>query len=245
MTTYTIAADGACSGNPGPGGYAYIIFGGDPVSGNELSSASGASPHTTNNVMELTAMAEALEAIAYHPAGTVYLRLDSQYCLKGLFEWLDGWKKRGYKSAAGKPVANRELWERVDKIRSALTTVGFVLIPKWVKGHNNDWANEQVDAMAGKMRDKQKELRDGGCPEEQEVPNEIANGLSLSRMAEEAESITGEPQASDPAQVSNSGDISAMQVDVMRSILDLHASGDYSVKRVISEIRANKIALGC
>lgn len=238
MTKYTIAADGACSGNPGPGGYAYIIFGGDPVEGNELSSGSGASAHTTNNIMELNAMLHALEAMINHPAGTIYLRLDSEYCLKGFFEWLDGWKMRGWKNSAKKPVANREIWERVDAIRTSLTADGFDFVKDWVKGHNNDWANEQVDAMAVEMRDSH--LR----PDTQEAAVDIGSGLSLSRMAEEMEETSPAAPASLPEPAMATEEINPAQVDLMRTILDLHASGDYSVKKVITEIRANKRALG-
>lgn len=136
--------DGACSGNPGPGGWAYILR--HPASGKEVE-ASGGAPQTTNNRMELTAVIEGLEAIKTPSRVDVYS--DSQYVLKGLNEWMDNWKKKGWKTAAKKPVKNRELWEELDKLREIHT-----LSYHWIKGHNEHPENERCDELAVMERDR-------------------------------------------------------------------------------------------
>lgn len=154
-TTYTIAADGSCSGNPGPGGFAWALFGGDVLSPDTMiASGGGALPHTTNNVMEVSALEGGLKALLKLAPGEVKLHLDSEYALKGLTEWLPGWKRRKWMTAAKKPVANRELWERLDTLQTRLIKDGFVLRAAWVRGHTGDYANELVDALAVDFRDK-------------------------------------------------------------------------------------------
>jgi len=135
--------DGACSGNPGPGGWAYVLI--HPASGRERADAGG-DPATTNNRMELMAVIEGLGALS-GPA-EVDLYSDSQYVLKGLSEWMDGWKKKGWKNASRQPVKNRELWERLDDLRSR-HEIRF----HWVKGHAGHELNERVDRMAVEARD--------------------------------------------------------------------------------------------
>lgn len=130
--------DGACSGNPGPGGWAYILR--HPATG-ATREASGAEPDTTNNRMELRAVIEGLRALTQ--PGLVDLTSDSQYVLKGMKEWLDAWKRRGWKTADKKPVKNQDLWETLDELRS-LHEIRF----HWIRGHNEHPENERCDQLA-------------------------------------------------------------------------------------------------
>ncbi len=136
--------DGACSGNPGPGGWAYILR--HPASGKEVERSGGAS-ETTNNRMELTAVIEGLGAIKKPSVVDVYS--DSQYLLKGLNEWMDGWIAKGWKNSAKKPVKNRELWEQLDGLRKT-----HELRYHWIKGHNEHPENERCDELAVIERDR-------------------------------------------------------------------------------------------
>ncbi|TDR93902.1 RNase HI [Enterovirga rhinocerotis] len=132
----TIYTDGACSGNPGPGGWgALLIFG---EAERELS---GAEPHTTNNRMELMAAISALEALK-RPC-TVDLHTDSQYVRNGISTWIAGWKKKGWLTADRKPVKNEDLWRRLDAARERHEVSWH-----WVKGHADDARNNRVDGMA-------------------------------------------------------------------------------------------------
>lgn len=128
--------DGACSGNPGPGGWGAILsYGGVEK---ELS---GGEAQTTNNRMELMAAIAALEALK-RPC-TVALHTDSQYLRQGITGWIHGWKKNGWRTADRKPVKNAELWQRLD------AALGQHKIEwKWVKGHAGDEMNERADALA-------------------------------------------------------------------------------------------------
>lgn len=130
--------DGACSGNPGPGGWAFILR--HPASGKEIE-RSGGEPETTNNRMELLAVIEGLAAIT-RPS-QVDLTSDSQYVLNGLKEWLDQWKKRGWRTASKAPVKNQDLWERLDLLR-AHHDIRF----HWIRGHNQHPENERCDQLA-------------------------------------------------------------------------------------------------
>lgn len=135
--------DGACSGNPGPGGWAYILQ--HPASGTERE-RSGAEAGTTNNRMELRAVIEGLAAIT-RPS-RVELYSDSQYVLNGLREWMPAWKARGWRTADRKPVKNRDLWERLDELAST-HDVRF----HWVRGHSEHPENERCDALAVAARE--------------------------------------------------------------------------------------------
>jgi ribonuclease HI len=135
--------DGACSGNPGPGGWAYILR--HPASGKEREQA-GAEIETTNNRMELIAVIRGLEALR-EPA-EVDIFSDSQYVLNGLKEWMESWKKRGWRTADKKPVKNRELWEELDALK-AKHTLRF----HWVRGHNEHPENERCDQLAVAARE--------------------------------------------------------------------------------------------
>jgi len=134
----TIFTDGACSGNPGPGGWGAIL-----ISGAHEREICGGEPATTNNRMELMAAIQALETLK-RPC-KVELHTDSQYVRKGITEWIGGWKARGWKTADKKPVKNEDLWKRLDAAR-ARHTVDW----RWVKGHNGHELNERADGLANK-----------------------------------------------------------------------------------------------
>lgn len=138
MPTVYLYTDGACSGNPGPGGWAYILK--HPASGKERKDA-GAEVETTNNRMELRAVIEGLAALS-RPT-RVELTSDSQYVLKGLKEWLKGWKAKGWKTANKQPVKNRDLWEALDGL-----TQQHELNFHWIRGHQGHAENEECDRMA-------------------------------------------------------------------------------------------------
>jgi ribonuclease HI len=127
--------DGACSGNPGPGGWAAVI-----ATDGTREEISGAAQDTTNNRMELTAVIEALRRVPADAPVTVVT--DSQYVLKGMTNWLAGWRKRGWRTATGEPVLNRDLWETLAAL--AGTRVSW----QWVRGHNGHPENERVDYLA-------------------------------------------------------------------------------------------------
>ncbi|CAN7518807.1 ribonuclease HI [Phenylobacterium sp. LjRoot164] len=133
-----IYTDGACSGNPGPGGWGAVM-----ISGAHVKEICGGEPGTTNNRMELMAAIQALEALK-KPC-KVELHTDSTYVMKGISEWIFGWKKRGWKTADGKPVKNDDLWRRLDTARGR-QDVSW----NWVKGHAGHELNERADALARK-----------------------------------------------------------------------------------------------
>ncbi len=128
--------DGACSGNPGPGGWGALLR----YKGTEKE-LSGAEPDTTNNRMELMAAIEGLRAIKRTCPVTIYT--DSKYVLQGVTEWMDGWKTRGWKTADKKPVKNQDLWMELDT-QVARHKIKWV----WVKGHAGHVENERVDELA-------------------------------------------------------------------------------------------------
>lgn len=131
-----IYTDGACSGNPGPGGWGVLVRAGEVET--ELS---GGEPATTNNRMELLAVIEALQSFTEPVKARVYT--DSQYVQKGISEWIHSWKQRGWKTAGKEPVKNEDLWRRLDALAASHT-----LEWHWVRGHNGHPENERVDALA-------------------------------------------------------------------------------------------------
>jgi ribonuclease HI len=130
MEVYT---DGSCLGNPGPGGWAAI--------GPQFS-ISGGSPHTTNNIMELTAVIRCLEHTGNSSSITIYT--DSCYVKNGITKWILNWRKNGWKSSKGEDIKNRELWIQLDDLNSPQVTW------KWVRAHNGNPQNEAVDKLARK-----------------------------------------------------------------------------------------------
>ncbi len=131
-----IYTDGACSGNPGPGGWGALL-----IVGTEEREVSGAEPVTTNNRMELMAAISALEALNRPCAVDLYT--DSQYVRNGISAWITNWKARGWLTADRKPVKNEDLWRRLDTARERHEVVWH-----WVKGHAVDALNNRVDGMA-------------------------------------------------------------------------------------------------
>lgn len=127
--------DGACSGNPGRGGWGVVFLDGRTFSGGEAA--------TTNNRMEMMAVIRALEETP--PGDGLTLHIDSQYVIKGLTQWVAGWKRNGWRTAAKKPVKNQDLWERLDGLTQGRP--GRVEY-KWVKGHSGDPHNDAADALA-------------------------------------------------------------------------------------------------
>ncbi len=132
----TIYTDGACSGNPGPGGWAAILL----FRGKEKE-VSGGEPFTTNNRMEIRAAIEGLNALTRPCA--VDLFTDSQYVRQGITQWMHNWKRRGWRTADNKPVKNEDLWRELDAVGSP-----HEIAWHWVRGHGDDPLNHRVDALA-------------------------------------------------------------------------------------------------
>lgn len=137
MVIYT---DGACKGNPGPGGWGVWL-----KSGPSEKELCGGETMTTNNRMELMAVIEALRALK-RPCH-VTLHLDSEYVRKGITEWIHGWKAKGWKTAAKQPVKNADLWQILDAL---VSQGGHKIDWRWVKGHAGDPGNERADALANR-----------------------------------------------------------------------------------------------
>jgi ribonuclease HI len=135
-----IYTDGACKGNPGPGGWGVLL-----KSGGTEKELYGGELVTTNNRMELMAVIQALAALK-RPCHVI-LHADSQYVLKGITEWLAGWKARGWKTAARQPVKNVDLWQQLD---AAVASSGHKIDWRWVRGHNGDPGNERADELANR-----------------------------------------------------------------------------------------------
>jgi ribonuclease HI len=135
-TKVTIYTDGACAGNPGPGGWGALLR-----SGQHEKELSGYEPQTTNNRMELTAAIEALNALK-RPC-QIEFHTDSEYLRKGITEWISNWKRRGWKTAAKKPVKNQDLWQALDRAIQP-----HHISWHWVRGHAGQPENERVDQLA-------------------------------------------------------------------------------------------------
>ena len=140
MNPVVIYTDGACKGNPGPGGWGVLL-----KSGSTEKELYGGEKLTTNNRMELMAVIRALQALKRPCAVT--LNVDSQYVLKGMTEWIKGWKARGWRTAAKEPVKNVDLWQKLDALVSGS---GHTIEWIWVRGHDGDPGNERADLLANK-----------------------------------------------------------------------------------------------
>jgi ribonuclease HI len=144
-----IYADGACKGNPGPGGWGVLL-----CAGGREQELCGGEAQTTNNRMELMAVIEGLSVLEQRSKVRVYT--DSQYVQKGISEWIHNWKRRGWLTADRKPVKNADLWRKLDEIARGHQVAWF-----WVKGHAGHPENERADALANRG-----------------IPNEVAQGSS-------------------------------------------------------------------
>lgn len=140
MNKVVIYTDGACKGNPGPGGWGAVL-----QAGSAEKELFGGELNTTNNRMELQAVIEALSALKRPCDVTLYL--DSQYVRKGITEWITGWKAKGWRTASKEPVKNAEQWQKLDALVSG---AGHRIDWRWVKGHAGDPGNERADALANK-----------------------------------------------------------------------------------------------
>lgn len=142
MTQVEIFTDGACRGNPGPGGWGAILR-----SNGREREIYGSEPATTNNRMEMTAAIRALEALREPCKVTLYT--DSQYLRQGITEWLANWKKRDWRTADRKPVKNKDLWLRLEEL-AAIHDVNW----QWVRGHDGHPENERADGLANRGIDE-------------------------------------------------------------------------------------------
>ena len=139
MKEVEIYTDGACKGNPGPGGWGALLR---TPAGHEKE-IYGGELDTTNNRMELTAVIRAIESLKYPCAVALYL--DSEYVRKGITEWLPSWKARGWRTSAKQAVKNADLWQVLDEV---VSQSGHHIEWRWVKGHSGDPGNERADALA-------------------------------------------------------------------------------------------------
>ncbi|MDR2370343.1 MAG: ribonuclease HI [Treponema sp.] len=145
---FTIYTDGGCSGNPGPGGWAYVIVEDDAGAGPAIVEENwGAEQNTTNNRMELGAVIAALETLSRLSPAPEAIRVytDSQYVQKGISQWIHRWKLNNWQTNEKKPVKNQDLWRRLDEL-SGLFLINWV----WIKGHAGDLLNERCDRMTQK-----------------------------------------------------------------------------------------------
>ncbi len=140
MNKIEIFTDGACKGNPGPGGWGALLR-----SGNHEKEIFGGERQTTNNRMELTAVIEGLKALT-RPC-YVDLYLDSQYVRQGITQWIHGWKAKGWQTASKQPVKNVDLWKTLDAL---VSSGGHQIQWHWVKGHAGHEGNERADALANR-----------------------------------------------------------------------------------------------
>ena len=142
--------DGACSGNPGPGGWGLYLKA-ENKNGKilKIKELYGKDPHTTNNKMELTAAIKSLKNLEKESGVIITIRTDSQYVRKGITEWLSNWKNNNWRTSNKKPVANQELWQELDSMVSR-----HLVNWEWVKGHAGDSGNEKADELAVRGRDE-------------------------------------------------------------------------------------------
>ena len=145
MDKVDIFTDGGCSGNPGPGGWAYVLL----SDGKLTSYSSGGEAQTTNNKMELTAVIRAIEDASLLGVSEISISTDSQYVKNGITTWIFNWKKNGWRTSSKDPVKNRELWEHLDELNST-NKIRWT----WVKGHAGIKYNEMCDSLVRKEMEK-------------------------------------------------------------------------------------------
>ena len=141
-----IYTDGACSGNPGPGGWGTLIEFAD----GQVQELGGRDAQTTNNRMEMQAAIAALEFLssASIDSGAVILHTDSEYLKNGITKWIKGWKRKGWKTSSGKPVLNKDLWQQLDQLSQTLATAHINVDWRYVRGHAGNYGNERCDEIA-------------------------------------------------------------------------------------------------
>lgn len=141
-----IYTDGACSGNPGPGGWGTVVYFADDT----VHEMGGAEARTTNNRMEMQAAIAGLQLLlASQQTQPIQLFTDSEYVKKGITEWIAGWKRRGWKTASKKPVLNQDLWQQLDQLnQAAAQQLGQPIDWIYVRGHTGNVGNERCDAIA-------------------------------------------------------------------------------------------------
>ena len=173
------ATDGACSGNPGPGGWGGLIIFND----NSELEIGGSEQNTTNNRMELTAAIKTLEKLkAYQLKENFKLRTDSKYVIEGYTKWITNWKRNGWKTSSGKSVQNLDLWQKIDQLRIN----GLVM--EYVKGHSGDKQNDRVDKIATNyskgisLESKLKESESSADFFEKNAPSEIQELFSRNEL---------------------------------------------------------------
>lgn len=202
MTHFIAYTDGACSGNPGPGGWAWSLWENECTPDTVITGASGGLEQTTNNVMELRAAQDLFqhifdqlmsEQIGAHDSLTVFM--DSEYVLKGLTEWMPGWKARNFKK-----VKNDDIWRPLAQLFDNICEQMDLKL-EWVKGHSGDYGNELVDDMAVAMRDKMK--LGGDDIGEDDV--DMSAGLNLSEMAQQMDNPPAPAQEPAPAAIAPAG----------------------------------------
>jgi ribonuclease HI len=137
-----IYTDGACAGNPGPGGWGYIVL--NAIDKAFIRRSCGGEKATTNNRMELMAAISALESFEQNRPESITIITDSKYVLQGITEWIKGWKKNGWMGSNKTPVKNKDLWERLETTSLKYSNLKWV----WVKGHSGNIWNDAVDELA-------------------------------------------------------------------------------------------------
>lgn len=145
MNKVIVFTDGGCSGNPGPGGWAFVLI----ENGNVISTSSGGEANTTNNKMELMAVINAISTCKLIGAKEICINTDSQYVKNGITTWIFNWKKNGWRTASKDPVKNQELWQELDSLVTEEN-----IIWNWVKGHAGIEYNELCDSMVKKEMQK-------------------------------------------------------------------------------------------
>lgn len=247
----TVHADGACSGNPGPGGWAYEILVPAGLVGEGAERITGADglPATTNNAMELAATRGALSALvkmqpqlaSAGPVEIVFL-LDSQYVVKGINEWLANWKAKNWRTASRKPVENQPLWAEIDQLVEELAAVGLRPRFEWVRGHDGHEGNERVDAMAVAERDKWI----ANVQEDARITAELVGaGISAAgqpiQLAPRADAQQVEFQSSAAPRIEP---VHSSQIELAEAMVEMIRSGHLGPEGLVREIRANAIAFG-
>lgn len=223
MTTPTIEkiyTDGACSGNPGPGGWGVVIYFADGRS----QEIGGADRNTTNNRMELQAAISALETYngSQQSAG-ITLYTDSEYVRNGITKWISGWKKKGWKTAAGKPVMNQDLWQTLDGLNSGNVTW------KYVKGHAGDPGNERADAVAVQCAQSQSNLGNTTIS-----PTGKATSTTTSKAEDKAKSSAS--SSSKSSATPNSSDNPMNILDRLRMADEIATKGFLITTQELSEL---------